>query len=174
MANHLSRLTIAHDTHSPPINDEFLEESLMQLEKAPWYAHISNFLATGEIPYYWEEPFLFEYCADQIIRKCVPKEEQQGILSHCHENACGGHFASQKTAMKVLQSGFYWPSLFKEAHQMYRVCDRCQRLGKLSLHHMMPLNPILVVELFDVWGIDFMGPFPTSYGNTYILVGVYY
>ena len=83
------------------INDEFPEESLMQLEKAPWYAHIANFLATGEIPsdwkeqnrkyffakihsYYWEEPFLFKYCADQIIRKCVPEEEQQGILSHCH------------------------------------------------------------------------------------------
>ncbi|RVW80746.1 Retrovirus-related Pol polyprotein from transposon 17.6 [Vitis vinifera] len=51
--------------------------------------------------YYWEEPFLFKYCADQIIRKCVPEDEQQGILSHCHENACGGHFASQKTAMKI-------------------------------------------------------------------------
>ncbi|RVW70648.1 Retrovirus-related Pol polyprotein from transposon 297 [Vitis vinifera] len=63
--------------------------------------------------YYWEEPFLFKYCADQIIRKCVPEDEQQGILNHCHENACGGHFASQKTAMKVLQSGFTWPSLSK-------------------------------------------------------------
>ncbi|RVW78603.1 Retrovirus-related Pol polyprotein from transposon 297 [Vitis vinifera] len=51
--------------------------------------------------YYWEEPFLFKCCADQIIRKCVPEDEQQGILSHCHENACGGHFASQKTAMKI-------------------------------------------------------------------------
>ncbi|RVW98353.1 Retrovirus-related Pol polyprotein from transposon 17.6 [Vitis vinifera] len=39
----------------------------------------------------------FKYCADQIIRKCVPEDEQQGILSHCHENACGGHFVSQKT-----------------------------------------------------------------------------
>ena len=38
----------------------------------------------------------------------------------------------------------------------------------------MPLNPILVVELFDVWGIDFMGPFPTSLGYTYILMGVDY
>ncbi|RVW62068.1 Retrovirus-related Pol polyprotein from transposon 17.6 [Vitis vinifera] len=44
--------------------------------------------------YYWEEPFLFKYCASQIIRKCVPEEEQQGILSHCHGSACGGHFAS--------------------------------------------------------------------------------
>ena len=119
VADHLSRLTIAHNTHSPPINDEFPEESLMLLENAPWYAHIANFLATGEIPvywkeqdrkyflakihsYYWEEPLLFKYCADQIIRKCVPEEEQQGILSHCHESACGDHFASQKIAMKVL------------------------------------------------------------------------
>ncbi|RVW49136.1 Gag-Pol polyprotein [Vitis vinifera] len=38
----------------------------------------------------------------------------------------------------------------------------------------MPMNPILIVELFDVWGIDFMGPFPMSFGNSYILVGVDY
>ena len=148
----------------------------MQLENAPWYAHISNFLATGEIPaywkeqdrkyflakihsYYWEEPFLFKYCANQIIRKCVPEEQQQGILSHFHENICGGHFASQKTAMKVLQSSFYWSSLFKEAHQMCRVCDRCQRLRKLSRRCMLPINPILEVELFDVWGHRFHGTF---------------
>ena len=36
---------------------------------------------------------------------------------------------------------------------------------------MMPLNLILIVELFDVWGVDFMGPFPTSFGYTYILMG---
>ena len=80
----------------------------MLLEKTPWYAHIVNYLVTGEVPsewktqdkkhlfakihaYYWEEPFLFKYYADQIIRKCVPVEAQQGIISHCHENACGGH-----------------------------------------------------------------------------------
>ena len=38
----------------------------------------------------------------------------------------------------------------------------------------MPLNLILIVELFDVWGIDFMGPFPSSFGYVYILVGVDY
>ncbi|RVW21537.1 Retrovirus-related Pol polyprotein from transposon 297 [Vitis vinifera] len=97
VADHLSRLAIAHNSHVLPINDDFPEESLMLLEKAPWYAHIANYL---------------------IIRKCVPEEEQQGILNHCHENACGGHFASQKTTMKVLQSGFTWPSLFKDSHIM--------------------------------------------------------
>ena len=39
---------------------------------------------------------------------------------------------------------------------------------------MMPINPILVVEIFDVWGIDFMGPFPPSFGHQYILVAVDY
>ena len=57
---------------------------------------------------------MFKYYEDQIIRKCVPEEEEQGILSHCHESACSGHFASQKTAMKVLQSGFYWLIFLKK------------------------------------------------------------
>ncbi|WJZ89358.1 hypothetical protein VitviT2T_008581 [Vitis vinifera] len=191
VADHLSRLAIAHNSHVLPINDDFPEESLMLLEKTPWYAHIANYLVTSEVPsewkaqdrkyffakihaYYWEEPFLFKYCADQIIRKRVPEEEQQGIPSHCHENACGGHFASQKTTMKVLQSGFTWLSLFKDAYIMCRSCDRCQRLGKLTKRNQMPMNPILIVDLFDVWGIDFMGPFPMSFGNSYILVGVDY
>ena len=76
--------------------------------------------------------------------------------------------------MKVLQSGFYWPSLFKDARTICRECDKCQRLGKISCRHMMPLNLILVVDLFNVWGIDFMRSFPSSFGNVYILVGVDY
>ena len=113
VADHLSRLNIAHDTHRLPINDDFPEESLMLVEEVPWFAHIANYLVTGEIPSewssqdkknffakvhadYWEEHFLFKYYADQIIRKCMPEQEKHGILSHCHGNACGGHFASQK------------------------------------------------------------------------------
>ena len=57
---------------------------------------------------------------------------------------------------------------------MCKECEKCQRLGKISCCHMMPLNPILVVDLFDVWGIDFMGPFPSSFRHLYILVGVDY
>ena len=111
VADHLLRLTIAHNTHNPPINDEFPEESLLMVEEVPLYAHIANYLAIGELPtdwkaqdkklffakihsYYWEEPFLYKYYADQIIKRCVPEVEQQGIIIHCHENACGGHFAS--------------------------------------------------------------------------------
>ena len=57
---------------------------------------------------------------------------------------------------------------------MCRECDKCQRLGKISCRHMIPLNPTLVVDLFNVWGINFMGPFPSSFVYVYILVGVDY
>ena len=50
VADHLLRLAIAHNSHSLPINDDFLEESLMLIEAAPWYAHIANYLVTGEVP----------------------------------------------------------------------------------------------------------------------------
>ena len=54
VANHLSRLSITHNTHNPPINDEFPEESLLIVENTPWYAHIANYLATGELLADWK------------------------------------------------------------------------------------------------------------------------
>ena len=47
-------------------------------------------------------------------------------------------------------------------------------MGNISKRHEMPLQGILVVQLFDVWGMDFMGPFPVSVGNIYILLAVDY
>ncbi|RVW13480.1 Retrovirus-related Pol polyprotein from transposon 17.6 [Vitis vinifera] len=139
VADHLSRLVIAHNSHPLPINDDFPEESLMFLVKTPWYAHIANYLVTGEIP-------------NQIIRKCVPEDEQQGILSHCHENACGGHFASQKTAMKVLQSGFTWPSLFKDAHIMYYVSKWVEAIPCKQNDHKVVLK-FLKENIFSRFGV---------------------
>ncbi|GJV86603.1 reverse transcriptase domain-containing protein [Tanacetum coccineum] len=53
-------------------------------------------------------------------------------------------------------------------------CDICQRQGKITQRDEMPQNSIQVCEIFDIWGIDFMGPFPSSRGNKYILVAVDY
>ncbi|GKA45638.1 reverse transcriptase domain-containing protein [Tanacetum coccineum] len=69
---------------------------------------------------------------------------------------------------------FYWPTIYKDAHELVKNCDSCQRQGKISQRDEMPQNSIQVCEIFDVWGIDFMGPFPSSRGNKYILVAVDY
>ncbi|XP_050233798.1 uncharacterized protein LOC126682206 [Mercurialis annua] len=196
VADHLSRLEREDDPNNePPINESFPDEQLFAIQhstsEVPWFSDFANFLACKVLPndltyqqkkkfmhdvkhYYWDEPYLYKYCSDQIIRRCVPREEVKSILNHCHALECGGHFGPSRTAAKVLQSGFYWPSLFKDTHKYVMSCDRCQRMGNISKRNEMPLNNILEVELFDVWGIDFMGPFPSSYGNMYILVAVDY
>ena len=104
----------------------------------------------------------------------MPEDEMHSILNHCHTRPCGGHFGGQRKAAKVLQLGFYWPSLFKDAHQFVSTCDKCKRMGNISRKDEPPMHPILEVELFDLWGIDFMGPFPESYSNLYILLAVDY
>ena len=192
VADHLSRLEGAKD--DVLVNDEFPDEKLLSIEDkraVPWFADFVNYLVAKVIPpefnyqqkkrffahlkhYYWEEPILYRHCADQVIRICVPEDEMHSILNHCHTLPCGGHFGGQRTAAKVLQSGFYWPSLFKDAHQFVSTCDKCQRMGNISRKDEPPMHPILEVEVFDLWGIDFMGPFPASYNNLYILLAVDY
>ncbi|XP_013613796.1 PREDICTED: uncharacterized protein LOC106319960 [Brassica oleracea var. oleracea] len=168
-----------------------LEEVKAAGEKGPWYADIVNYLASGKEPlnlegyakkkfykdvkrYYWDEPYLYILCKDQLYRRAVAEEEIDGILTHCHGSSYGGHFATFKTVAKVLQAGFWWPHMFKDTQDFVSRCDSCQRRGNITKRNEMPQNPILEVEVFDVWGIDFMGPFPSSYTNKYTLVTVDY
>ncbi|CAN6560269.1 unnamed protein product [Malus baccata var. baccata] len=190
VADHLSRMV--HNEESLPILETFPDEQLLSIKvSAPWYADIVIFLVSKRIPseftrhprdklrhdarfYVWDDPYLWKFCPDQIIRRCVHDFECHSILSFCHTYACGGHFGTQRTTLKVLQCGFYWPSIFKDAKTFCLTCDKCQRMGGISAKDQMPQVSILNVEIFDVWGIDFMGPFPSSYGFMYILLAVDY
>ena len=109
-----------------------------------------------------------------MIRRCVPNDDQIGILTFFHSEACGGHFSTRKIVDKILQAGFYWPTLFKDCLEFCKTCARCQQLGGVTKRNMMPFTPILIIEIFDCWGIDFMGPFPPSCGYLYILLVVDY
>ncbi|KAH9704903.1 hypothetical protein KPL70_011654 [Citrus sinensis] len=141
VADHLSRLYFDTITESLPLNESFPNEQLMSVEVLPWYADIVNYLVTGQLPehwtkqdkdkffaeiknFFWDDPYLFKYFADQIVRRCVPESKIHNILSFCHEQACGGHFSAKKTATKVLQCGFYWPSIFRDAYTFCSSCDR--------------------------------------------------
>ena len=117
---------------------------------------------------------MWHICSDQIIRRCIPDDEFESVLTFCHTLACGGHFSAKRTARKVLESGLFWPNLFRDAHEFCKKCSRCQFVGNISRKHEMPQQPLLFCEVFDVWGIDFMGPFPTSFGYLYILLAMDY
>nr|GEV44430.1 reverse transcriptase domain-containing protein [Tanacetum cinerariifolium] len=124
--------------------------------------------------YFWDDPYLFRICADQIIQSCVHYQEAFDILKACHEGPTGGHHGANLTAKKVFDVGFFWPTIYRDAYTMIKSCDTCQKQGKISQRDEIPQNVIQDCEIFDVWGIDFMGPFSSSRGNKYILVAVDY
>lgn len=190
VADHLSRLVNVHDELQ--LKEEFPDAQLFSANTTmPWYANLVNYLATNILPfslskaqkdkiksdakhYVWDDPYLWKHCADQVIRRCIPESEITSILTFCHTYACGGHFGTKRTARKVLECGFFWPSLFKDSYLFCKSCYNCQKTGNISQRNEMLQTPILYCEIFDVWGIDFMGPFPVSFGRTYILLTVDY
>ncbi|GJW27151.1 reverse transcriptase domain-containing protein [Tanacetum coccineum] len=194
-ADHLSRLENPHKDvlENKDINEHFPLETLgvISSESTPWFAdyanyHAGNFIIKGMSTqqkrkffkdvkhYFWDDPYLFLTCADQIIRRCVHGQETFEILKACHEGPTGGHHSANLTARKVFDAGFFWPTIYRDAHTMIKSCDTCQRQGKISQQDEMPQNAIQVYEIFDVWGIDFMGPFPSLRGNRYILIAIDY
>ncbi|GJS58498.1 reverse transcriptase domain-containing protein [Tanacetum coccineum] len=191
-ADHLSRIENDETSDDSEVDDNFPGETLMEINiNEPWFADFANYLVGNIIPkgmtyqqknkffsdlkhYFWEEPYLFKVCSDGMIRRCISGPETRTILDQCHHGPTGGHYGPNITAKKVLDSGFYWPTIIKEAHTLVRLCEACQRTGNISKHDEMPLNNIQVCEIFDIWGIDFMGPFPKSYKFEYILVAVDY
>ncbi|CAN6580908.1 unnamed protein product [Malus baccata var. baccata] len=190
VAGHLSRMV--HEEYAVAIIETFPDEQLMSVKVSePWYADLVNYLVSKYVPsellkhqcdklkkqarfYVWDDPYLWKYCPDQVIRRCVHDSEFNAILTFCHTYACGGHFGTQRTSLKVLECGFYWPTIFRDARTFCMSCDRCQRTGNIGPKQQMPQTPIFSVEIFDVWGIDFMGPFPSSHGFLYILLAVDY
>ena len=192
-ADHLSRVgRNKAEEKEIGVTENFPDEQLFQLSfQLPWYADIVNYLACGVVPsefsyqkkrklrtdsryYIWDDPLLFKRGANMIIRRCVPESEQCKIMNECHASPYGGHFSGERTAHKILQSGFYWPTVFRDCFEWVKLCDRCQKIGNISSRNEMALRGIMVVQIFDVWGIDFMVPFPPSFRNLYILLAVDY
>nr|GEV97237.1 reverse transcriptase domain-containing protein [Tanacetum cinerariifolium] len=88
--------------------------------------------------YFWDDPYLFKICADQMIRRCVHGQEAVDILTACHNGPTEGHHGANLTAKKVFDSGFYWPTIYRDAHDLVTRCAACQRQGKISQRDEMP------------------------------------
>ena len=103
----------------------------------------------------WDDLFLYRVCADGLLR-CVPTAEGIRIIEKCHAAPYGGHYGVYRTQAKIWQSGFFWSTMYEDTKDFIRKCRRCQHHGGITARDAMPLQNNLLVELFDVWGIDFM------------------
>nr|GEU97823.1 reverse transcriptase domain-containing protein [Tanacetum cinerariifolium] len=197
-ADHLSRLENPYENVLDPkeINETFPLETLSMVtfrgdSSASWFADFANYDAGNFIVkgmtsqqknkffkdvkhYFLDDPFLFKIYADQVIRRWVHDKEGLDILIACHNEPTGRQHGANLTAKKIFDSGFFWPTICKDDHELVKNYDSCQRQGKISQRDEMPYNSIQICEIFDVWGIDFMGPFPSLRGKKYILVAVDY
>nr|GEX41141.1 reverse transcriptase domain-containing protein [Tanacetum cinerariifolium] len=149
-ADHLSRLENPYEKifDAKEINETFPLETLNKVThkdpSTPWFADLANYHARNFIikgmtsqqkkkffkdarHYFWDDPYLFRTCADQIIRRCVAGKEAIDILNACHSGPTGGHYEASYTAKKVFDSGFCWPSIYKDAFELMKRCDSCQR-----------------------------------------------
>nr|GEW22305.1 hypothetical protein [Tanacetum cinerariifolium] len=95
----------------------------------------------------------------------ITTREALDILEASHNGPTGGHHGENLTAKKIFDAGFFWPTIYKDAQEFVKNYDSCQRQGKISQWDEMPQNSIQTCEIFNVWGINFMGPFPSSRGN---------
>jgi hypothetical protein len=122
VVDHLSRLIEGYTEDATPISKTFPDEQLMHIahNPAPWFVDIMNYFVTGQMPlhlgrqdkfkflammkyFFWDDLYLFKYCLDQIIRRCIPEHDPSNVISFCHDHTCGGHFSTKKIAAKVLQ-----------------------------------------------------------------------
>ncbi|MCO5600411.1 hypothetical protein L7F22_054523 [Adiantum nelumboides] len=193
MADHLSCIT---NGEAPTgVDDELPDTSLFMVETIPeWSEKIVNFLVNGFPPKELRkdvaqklikecEPYsliagtLYKLGKDDILRRCAREDEYLYILQEAHMGVAGGHFSGELTARKVLQSGYWWPTLFKDASLFAKGCDECQRYKTTQRKNRMPLHPIKVTQPFQKWGLDFVGPISSAARNTqsrYIIVATDY
>ncbi|GJZ66238.1 reverse transcriptase domain-containing protein [Tanacetum coccineum] len=157
VTDHLSRIENDESSNDSNVDDNFLGETLMEIntKDEPWFVDFANYLVAGIIPkgmmyqqknkffsdlkhYFWEEPYLFKVCSDGMIRRYISGPESQTILDQCHHGPIGGRYGPNITAKKVLDSGFYWPKIIKEAHTLVRLCEACQKTGNILKRDEMP------------------------------------
>ncbi|GJV04102.1 reverse transcriptase domain-containing protein, partial [Tanacetum coccineum] len=165
-ADHLSRLENPHqgDLEKKEINETFPLETLRMItfhgdSSTPWFADIANYHVENFVVkwmssqqkkkffkdvkhYFWDDPYLFRICTDQVIRRCVHDQEAIDILTACHNRPTRGYHGTNYTAKKVFDSGFYWLTIYHDAHDMVKSCDSCQRQDKISQKDQMPQNAI--------------------------------
>ena len=173
VVDHLSRIEGPID--SLPIRDNFLDENLMQFHSSyvtPGFPNVVNFIVASVLPlhasrsqinklksdakyYVLDDPYLWRFSSNQVICKCVCMidHEIQSILQFYHNTPTDSHFGPQWTAMRILDYGFYWPTIFRDTHNFSTTYEQCQRAGGTITHrHEMPQQPIIFCEIFYVWG----------------------
>jgi hypothetical protein len=114
---------------------------------------------------------MFRQNFDGVLMHCLEKDEAEKVLLELHAGEDGGHFGGDTTAHKILRVGYYWPTLFRDAHALCRKCIICQKTSGRLQKPVFPLKPVSVDSPFQKWGLDIIGTInpPSSQQHKFII-----
>lgn len=165
-ASHISKIP------SPNHEVQMYEVSLNDIESR--YADIMFYLKNGYAPshlnhtkkralilkakqYQLVNNVLFWMNYDFVLLRCLEKSEAEKVLQELHEGQTGGHYARDVTTHQIFHAGYYWLTLFKDAHSYVRKCQICQTATGRQRKPSLPLQPVNIDQPFEQWGLDIIG-----------------
>jgi len=78
-------------------------------------------------------------------------------MQELHDGPSRGHFGGNTIAHKILHARYYWPTVFKDAHEYERKCKTCQTTAGRERKPTFPLQPVNIQQPFKQWGLDIIG-----------------
>jgi hypothetical protein len=178
----------AGTTTDPGAADPLVASVFHIWEIPSWAEPFSNYLITGDLQqdkvearrlqhragaYTIINSELYKRSVSGIFQKCIKLEEGIELLREIHQGECGYHASSRALVAKAFRHGFYWPTVQKDAEQLVKQCNGCQRYSKHQNTPVAALKTIPLTWPFAVWGLNMVGPFKTALGGlTHLLVAV--
>ncbi|GJW96227.1 reverse transcriptase domain-containing protein [Tanacetum coccineum] len=102
--------------------------------------------------------------------RCVGPLQANYVLREMHDGSCSMHFGPRSVVAKVIQTGYYWPTMHMDARNLIRECNDCQIHRPVPRNQQQNLTPITSPWPFYKWGIDITGPFPEGPGKVKFLI----
>ena len=118
---------------------------------------------------------LFKKGYDRDPLRCLGPEEASEMIKEVHAGECREHQWKKKLYRCLLQMGYYWPTMKRDAAKFVKKCHRCQVQANLIHTHPQNLHSMVTPWPFYTWGLDLVGLVnPSSCGYIWILVATEY
>ncbi|XP_022014324.1 uncharacterized protein K02A2.6-like [Helianthus annuus] len=186
---HLTKKVLVEVLKAPSIDELEVQDVIID-EDPNWMTPMKKFLKNGELPsdqteaervkikarqYVLQSETLYKKGYLAPLLRCVGPEKSQYLIKEIHEGICGAHFGARSVVAKLMNLGYFWPSMHRDAAEQLKKCDVCQIHAPVPKSPKHDLVPITSAWPFYKWGMDIVGPFPPSKGGVkFLLVAIDY
>ncbi|KAD2028401.1 hypothetical protein E3N88_41990 [Mikania micrantha] len=167
--------------------NQILKPKNIDTREISWIIPIKEYLQTGKIPdgetnnrafkirvsrYIIIRDILYRNSVAGPYLKCLEKPESLEVMKDIHEGDCRNHTKGRALLSKILRTGYFWPTMRKDAMSYSQRCDACQRHGNILHQPAEPLYPVVSSWPFMKWGMDIVGKIPKAQGGKVFMLAM--